>query len=121
MATHSNPNTDRRGGSQDGLPAAVVEELLATPARRQILARLRAADRPVAVDDLAELVATGDVTGDASPEKRRQARREIYQTHLPKLTATGTVAFDSMLGTVEFTGCPAVVARLERVTETDGP
>ncbi|WP_247008903.1 DUF7344 domain-containing protein [Halorientalis litorea] len=121
MATHSNPSTDRRGDRHDGLPAAVVEELLASRARRRILAHLRTADRPVAVGDLAELVATGDLTGDASAAKRRQARREIYQTHLPILTATGTVAFNSMLGTVEFTGCPAVVARLERVTEVGGP
>lgn len=121
MATHSNHSTDRRGDRHDGLPAAVVEELLASPARQRILVHLHNMDRPVAVDDLAEVVATGDHTGDAATAKRRQARWEIYQTHLPKLTATGTVAFDSVLGTIELTGCPAVVARLERVTAADGP
>jgi hypothetical protein len=86
----------------------VIEELLAAPRRRVVLRVLVDRGGPVPVDDLAR-----ELTGDAaSRAERRAARTEIYQEHLPKLTATGVVAFDSMLGTVEFLGGDALTARL---------
>lgn len=65
------------------------------------------------VDDLAADLA-GSADGEtAVPTDRRAARVDIYQRHLPRLTETGVVAFDSLLGTVEFTGGPRLAARLD--------
>lgn len=114
MATH--PTRSGRPGGDDGdadLPPEVIEDLLGAPARRRLLARLREEGTPVAVDDLAALLAAGSVDGDVPTDRRRAARNEIYQDHLPKLTATGAVTFDSMLGTVEFTGNQALAERLD--------
>ncbi|RXK49352.1 DUF7344 domain-containing protein [Halorientalis pallida] len=120
MATHT-ANTGPGGSERDGeLPAHVVESLLASPARRRLLRRLREAGEPMPVDDLAAaVVASADDNGDAAddgtdvPTDRRRARADIYQHHLPRLTETGTVAFDSRLGTVEFTGGPRLTERLD--------
>jgi hypothetical protein len=67
----------------------------------------------MAVDDLAtKLAAWSTSGGDVTTSERRAARTEIYQEHLPKLTATGVVRFDSLLGQVELRDVPALTARL---------
>ena len=110
MATEQPAESRReRGGDVEGLPAAVIEELVASPRRRALLAELRDRGEAVPVDDLAARLVDSDRP---SREERRAARTEIYQEHLPKLTPTGVVAFDSLLGTVEFLGDDALVARL---------
>jgi hypothetical protein len=120
MATHS---TDRIPDGENGtgqIPAHVVDELLASRARRRLLRCLRGAENPVPVDDLAADLAGSEAEDERSeagetavPTNRRKTRIDIYQKHLPKLTETGLVAFDSRLGTVAFTGGPRVTARLE--------
>jgi len=98
-----------RGGGTDGLPAAVIEGLVAEPRRRTLLGALIDHGGAVPVDDLAAQLAES-----AAPSRaeRRVARTEIYQEHLPKLTATGVVGFDSVLGTVTYRGGDALAARL---------
>ncbi|AQL43901.1 hypothetical protein BV210_14840 [Halorientalis sp. IM1011] len=106
MATHTaDPEPDEidRAGE---LPPHVVDGLLASRRRRRSLRLLREAEEPVVVGDLAERLAGSE----ADP---RRVRAELYQCHLPRLTATGVVAFDSLLGTVEFTGGPRLTARLD--------
>lgn len=85
------------------LPPAVIEDVVAEPRRRAILRHLAAESDPVALPDLASAVAAGDETegsGAVSAERRRQVCTELFQDHLPKLTATGIVDFDSLRGTV---------------------
>jgi hypothetical protein len=120
MATHSSdPVPDRQQGEEQ-VPAAVVDDLLASRARRRLLQCLRDAGEPVPVDDLAAELAEPRVEGGRSadsettlPTDRRTARADVYQRHLPRLTETGVVTFDSLLGTVEFTGGARLAARLD--------
>jgi len=89
------------GGS---LPPAVVEELLADETRRRALAIIRARDEPVVVEDLAAAVVAareGCSVSAVPPAEREQMAQELFSDHIPKLTATGVLAYDSMLGAVE--------------------
>jgi len=113
MARRS-PDTDS-GDDGDGVPPAVIEDILDAPARRRLLDCLLDSDEPVAVDDLAEdLALSRDASSPVGQGERRDHRTEIYQTHLPKLTATEVVAFDSMRGLIRFTG----PEELERTLDT---
>jgi hypothetical protein len=99
MATDSQNSPAGR----DRLPREVIEDILASERRRVMLSCLENSGGPVAVTDLAAAVGAHD--GETTPvgvdEKRRRAVREdIYERHLPKLTATGAVEYDSMCGTV---------------------
>ena len=87
----------------------MIEELVASPQRRAMLRLLIDRGEPVPVDDVA--VHLSEAAAPAR-EERRALRTEVYQDHLPKLTATGVVAFDSMLGTVTYQGGDALAARL---------
>ncbi|WP_436910801.1 DUF7344 domain-containing protein [Halosimplex marinum] len=91
-------------GGDGRLPESVVADLRGDEFRRRALARLVERDEPVPVSDLArEAVAAErdedppDVPADAVDA----ARAELFQEHLPKLTATGVVSYDSLVGTVE--------------------
>ncbi|WP_276272131.1 DUF7344 domain-containing protein [Haloarcula litorea] len=93
-------------GSNDttgGLPDAVVSDLLDADERRIALSIL--ADRgAMVVDDLAAaVVAARDdcAESEVSTADREAMREELYTEHVPKLTATGVVTYDSMTGTVE--------------------
>lgn len=104
-------------GREDRLPAAVIEDLLASPRRRALLERLHE-EGSMPVDDLATRLAARSGTGEEiTASERRATRTEIYQDHLPKLTATGVVNFDSLLGRVELQDVPALTARLETTRE----
>jgi len=94
------------------LPADAVADLLASDCRRRALSVLANAQEPIAVTDLARRVAAleghtepSDVADadstDVDTGKRDRLRREIYQRHLPKLTATEVVTYDSLVETVE--------------------
>ncbi|MEF8900723.1 MAG: hypothetical protein V5A25_05830 [Halovenus sp.] len=91
-----------RGNSDAGssLPGEVWEEVMDSDRRRSLLAHLAAEEDPVAVTDLAAVIARGE-EGVANSDSIRAIRTDLFQRHLPKLNATGVVRYDSKLGTVE--------------------
>jgi len=96
--------TGTPSGRSTELPDPVVADLLGDETRRRALELLVERDEALAVGDLAaEILAD---RRDADPAEipkrdRRALRDELFETHLPKLTATGVVDYDSMVGTVE--------------------
>ena len=101
-------NGDRTG---HGLPEEVVADLLSNDTRRCALSILADRDEPVVVSDLAAavLAAERDIEPAAVPDTvRDDLTEELFTEHLPKLTATGVVEYDSMVGTVEIQRCDAV-------------
>lgn len=98
--------TGHRHAGDDGesIPDDVVADLLSSERRRHLLSALLASDGAVAVEDLAREIAARE--GGATPDGVDDAtvadvREDLYWEHLPKLTATEVVAFDSLLATVE--------------------
>jgi len=86
------------------LPEAVVEDLLSADSRRQALSILAARDGPVVVEELArDIVAdrTGRPASAVSEADRDAMVEELFTEHIPKLTATEVIRYDSMLGAVE--------------------
>jgi hypothetical protein len=95
--------TERAQETVDGLPERVVADLLASDRRRRLLGCLEDHGGCLPLTDLAAAVAAreaGVEPGAVDPERHRAVREEVYERHLPKLTATGVVEFDSMRGTV---------------------
>jgi hypothetical protein len=91
------------GAPSDRIPDEVVADLLAEDRCRHVLAALYAADGPVTVCDLARAVLAREhgVDPDAVDEAEAAAVREnLFQEHLPRLTPTGLVEYDSLLGSV---------------------
>lgn len=86
------------------VPAEVLEDVLSAPRRRLVVRALAEREEPVALADVAAVVCAGERGTPASAvtaEDRRAVREDIYDRHLPKLTATGLVEFDSMRGTLQ--------------------
>jgi len=109
--------TDSRGSARlgFGVPTSVVEDLLSEPRRQMLLACLDGGGSQ-SVDDLARAIVArerGVDTADVSESQWRAVREELYQTHLPKLTATGIVEYDSMRGSVEL-ATPAICDYLDQ-------
>jgi hypothetical protein len=99
MATRSS-NTD----DGTGLPTTVVDDLLAVENRRRALSILDRRDEPMVVERLATAVVADREDcpeSDVARADRDAMCEELYTEHLPKLTATSVVEYDSMLGTVE--------------------
>jgi len=123
MATHSTnggAGLHSRGG-RTRLPPTVIDDILDSSRRRELLTCLIADEDPIAVTDLATELAETDAFArpDGSTPARQTVRTELYQDHLPKLTATGVVEFDSVLGTVEFTGPQSLETRLTALARVD--
>lgn len=100
----------------DGLPENVVADLLANDRRRRALEVLVERSDPVVVGDLAATVLAeerGESIDELPAEVARVARDEFFQDHLPKLTATGVVEYDSLVGTVALTDESTVVEWLD--------
>jgi hypothetical protein len=96
----ANSRNGRARGSD--LPGDVVEDILASQRRRTLLSCLAEADGPVVVDDLAGAVCGAEKRPNrAGDDAAEEVRADIYDRHLPKLTATGIVEYDSMCETVE--------------------
>lgn len=94
-------------GGADGLPDQVVSDLLSSDRRRRLLGCLEDNGGCLPVTDLAAAVAAREAGTDVEavdPDRHEAIRVEIYGRHLPKLTATGVVEFDSMRGTVTLRG-----------------
>jgi hypothetical protein len=92
-----------RGESPHRLPDEVVADLLADDRCRRVLAELVRAETPLAVDDLARAVVArerGVEPAAVDDEAAATLREELFQCSLPRLTPTGLVEYDSMLGTV---------------------
>ncbi len=86
---------------QTDLPGSVVEDILDSKRRRLMLACLADADGAMVVDDIAAAVCAREGVDSTDHEMQEAVERDIYERHLPKLTATGVVEYDSMLGAVE--------------------
>lgn len=100
MAVDSSSTTD----TGHGLPETVIEELLAEPYRRALLRSLCSHDGSLTVRRLATLVVAHDrsIPPDAVPPgERDRVREELYEDHLPKLTATDVVRYNSRTASVE--------------------
>lgn len=117
MATHHTPvDSDALR-----LPDGVVADILAADRRRLALEQLAAADDQVVVGDLAAAIAASEqgIDPDAVDERTREAvHDDLYERHLPKLTATETVSYNSMLGTVAISPLgERVLAAAEGITK----
>lgn len=89
---------------EPALPEAVIADLRADDRRRHVLTRLAESERALPVSDLARYVAAterDEAVDDVSADEADAVRRDVFQEHLPKLTATGVVRYDSLVGTVE--------------------
>ncbi|WP_246391695.1 DUF7344 domain-containing protein [Halosimplex pelagicum] len=101
------PATDggERGDSGDvRLPASAVADLRASGRRRRALERLAERGDAMPVTDLARRVVAserGEPAETVPDDAVEAARSDLFQRHLPKLTATGVVRYDSLVGTVE--------------------
>ena len=99
--------TDGGGSAREGrsgLPASVVADIRSDDRRRRALARLAETERALPVSDLARQVAATerDEGVDGVPtDAVDTVRQDLFETHLPKLTATEVVDYDSQVGTVE--------------------
>jgi len=94
------------GGPEQRLPDEVVEGLFEDDGCRRVLSCLADHDGPMPVEDLARALAARETGVDdtaVDDEKVAQRREDVFQELLPKLTPTGVVAYDSLLGTVELT------------------
>lgn len=100
-----------RSGQGTELPGDVVADILASEQRRAMLSCLTDAEGPVVVDDLAAACVREDSAG--ADAETGEVRADIYDRHLPKLTATGVVEYDSMCETVELVD-EGIVPHLER-------
>ena len=110
MATSDTPM-----GSGSRLPEEVIEDILAADRRRIALEILAERDQPVVIDDLATAVRARELETDPtsiSKTERRAVRDEFFAKHLPKLTATTVVTYDSMLGTLSLSADERVTATL---------
>lgn len=86
-----------------GIPRSVQEDLLSSRRRCQLLIALDVAGGEAAVTTLAaEIYAAGSEPSSTTidPAELDSLRSEIYEYHLPKLTVTGIVEYDSLLGKV---------------------
>lgn len=90
----------------DGVPAAVTDDILSSRRRCHLVTALAAAGGDAIVEDLAAAVFAAE-EGAGPTETDSQAHetvaRELYENHLPKLTATGLAEYDSMLGRIRLT------------------
>jgi len=102
------------------LPAPVQAELLSSHRRCLLLVTLAEVEEAT-VDDLAVRISAaerGIDPGAVDDAQRVSIRDEIFELHLPKLTATEVVEYDSLLGKVRLLE-PAIAARARAVLSED--
>ena len=96
--SHDIPEGDQR------LPPAVVEDIQSSPRCERFLDALADSGGEMPIRDAARAVCARErgVDADSVPADDCNAVYEdIYERHLPKLTATGIVRFDSLTDSVE--------------------
>jgi hypothetical protein len=87
------------------LPADVVADLVEHP-RRRLALRTLAAEGTMTVTDLARRVAAeerGEAPEAVPDSVVRAVREDLYEHHVPKLTATGVAEYDSMRASLSLT------------------
>ena len=110
---HRTSSGDDREGK---LPDHVIDDLLASERRERMLSILSERSSPIVLDDLMRTVLAverGAAPENISRQDCAEARTEAYERHLPKLTATAVVQYDSLVGTVELTD-ESVVSQVEQ-------
>jgi len=110
--------TDSQNQPAEGveLPGEVVGDILSAPRRRTLLRCLADNGGELVVDDVAVALyrrEQGAPTGEIDAGERQRLREEIYEEHLPRLTATDVVEYDSMRECIRL----ATPAILEHITE----
>jgi DNA-binding transcriptional ArsR family regulator len=81
----------------------VTFDVLRNRRRRLVLRRLRSAEGPTDIGDLAEHVAgveNGIDPAKLNSQQRKRVYISLYQSHLPKLDEAGAVRFDQDRGTI---------------------
>jgi predicted Zn-ribbon and HTH transcriptional regulator len=86
----------------DGLPETVIDDLLADPRRELLLQVLHEHDEPVTVTQLAANVIEHERSvDDVSHSERQCVSEDLYEHHIPKLTATAVVTYNSRQASIE--------------------
>lgn len=97
MSTYADPNGCK-------LPSQVWDDILDDDCRRWVLNTLAERGDPVVVADMAtDMVSASTVQ---TPEDRDAVERELFERHLPKLTAADIVNYNPRLGTIELVKQP---------------
>lgn len=97
-------DSSNANGPERRLPEAVIDDLLADPRRRVLLRSLYEHDEPVTVTQLAADVIARErsVAFDAvSRDECRRVAENLYVHHIPKLTATAVVRYNSRQASIE--------------------
>ncbi|MXR51863.1 hypothetical protein GRX03_09625 [Halovenus sp. WSH3] len=92
------------------VPDGIKTDLLASERRCHILRVLAASGGEASVTDIAVRTRARETSQSADqipPDAVDSVRYEIYERHLPKLTVTGIVEYDSTLDTVRLTDSDA--------------
>jgi DNA-binding transcriptional ArsR family regulator len=90
--------------SADGpsLPETVIDDLLADPRRELLLQVLHDHNEPVTVTQLAANVIEHERSvDDVSRSERQRVSEDLYEHHIPKLTATAVVTYNSRQASIE--------------------
>lgn len=105
------------------VPEEVVADLLDSRRRCHLLAQLTASDGEALVEDL--VAAVGAAENNCAPSELEEptlseVRKEVFERHVPKLTAIGVVEYDSMLNRLRLE-TPEVASRAaEELTDSGG-
>ena len=105
------------------VPEEVVADLLDSRRRCHLLAQLAASDGEALVEDL--VAAVGAAEQNCGPSELDEStlgevREEVFERHVPKLTAIGVVEYDSMLDRLQLE-TPEVASRAaEELTDSGG-
>jgi hypothetical protein len=89
-----------------GVPRAVTDDILASRRRCLVVTALATAGGTAVVEDLAAAIRAAEQRAeqvDSDPQTRERVARDLYENHLPTLTAAELVEYDSMLGSVRLT------------------
>lgn len=91
------------GTEGEELTQDVVFDILSNSRRRFILSRLQERDEPVELMELANEIAAWENDTTVEELTDKQSKRvyvSVYQTHVPKLEATGLIEYDSDTGLI---------------------
>jgi hypothetical protein len=92
------------GTSESALSQDVVFDILSSSRRRYVLYRLREAEGPIELTELAEQVAAWEndtETDQITEQERKRVYVSLYQTHIPRLDDVGLVVYDRDTGQIE--------------------